>query len=68
VMLVSRIWCLVHYLSFKQVLKCPKSNVKLVQGFKSRDKTIAISGMDTNGDPQSVVSNIKKLLQNAIDS
>jgi len=27
-------------------LKCPKSDVEVVRGLKSRDKTVAIAGID----------------------
>jgi len=51
-----------------QALKCPKSDVEVIRGLKSRDKTIAVAGVDApNGDVQGCIERIKGLLQSAIE-
>ncbi|RDL32530.1 YggU-like protein [Venustampulla echinocandica] len=52
---------------FSDVLKCPKSDVEVVRGLKSRDKTIAISGIDVKGDEQKCISGIRDQLLNAVE-
>lgn len=49
-----------------QTLKCPKTDVQVVQGLKSRDKTIAIAGMDSKGDEESLISDIKEKLVSSV--
>ncbi|PSS09106.1 hypothetical protein M430DRAFT_128011, partial [Amorphotheca resinae ATCC 22711] len=52
---------------FSSVLNCPKSDIEVIRGLKSRDKTIAISGIDIREDEQSCISKIRAQLQTAID-
>jgi uncharacterized protein YggU (UPF0235/DUF167 family) len=47
-------------------LKCPKSDVEVIRGLKSRDKTVAIAGVDVKGDEQSCISRIRDQLEKAI--
>ncbi|TVY89771.1 UPF0235 protein [Lachnellula willkommii] len=49
------------------VLKCPKSDVEIVRGMKSRNKTVAIGGIDTKGDEEKCISGIRERLENAVD-
>ncbi|TVY34255.1 UPF0235 protein [Lachnellula occidentalis] len=49
------------------VLKCPKSDVEVVRGMKSRDKTVAIGGIDMKGDAEKCISGIRQRLENAVD-
>jgi uncharacterized protein YggU (UPF0235/DUF167 family) len=48
-------------------LKCPNSDVEVIRGLKSRDKTVAITGVDLKGDEQSCISRIREQLEKAID-
>ena len=45
------------------ILKIPKSSVEVIKGQKSRDKTIAIFGIDTCGDEQNCIAKIREQLQ-----
>lgn len=47
-------------------MKCPKSDVEVVRGLKSRDKTVAIAGIDIEGDENSCISRIRDKLENAV--
>ncbi len=49
-----------------QVLKCPKSDVEVVRGLKSRDKTIAVS-VDAKGDEQQAVSDVREKIEDAVE-
>jgi len=49
------------------VLKVPKSDVEVIKGFKSREKTLAITGIDAKGDGQSCISKVREQLQNAAE-
>jgi hypothetical protein len=49
------------------VLKCPKSDVEIIRELKSRDKTVAIAGVDVQGDEQSCISRIRDQLEKAIE-
>ncbi|KUJ10667.1 YggU-like protein [Mollisia scopiformis] len=53
---------------FSDALKCPKSDVGVVRGFKSRDKTIAVTSIEVKGDEQLCISQIRDKLQSAADS
>jgi uncharacterized protein len=48
-------------------LKCPKSDVEIIRGLKSRDKTVAIANVDVKGDEQSSISRIRDQLEKAIE-
>jgi uncharacterized protein YggU (UPF0235/DUF167 family) len=48
-------------------LKCPKSDVEVIRGLKSRDKTVAIAGVNVEGDEQSCISRIRDQLEKAIE-
>jgi len=50
-----------------QVLKVPKSDVEVIRGHKSRDKTLAVTGIDPQGDEQSCIDNIRKKLQESAE-
>ncbi|KAG9237842.1 hypothetical protein BJ875DRAFT_452580 [Amylocarpus encephaloides] len=52
---------------FSVALKCPKSDVEVVRGLKSRDKTVAIAGIEMKGDGQISISDILTKLQSAIE-
>ncbi len=43
----------------------PKSDVEVIKGFKSREKTLAVMGIDAKGDEQSCISKVREQLQNA---
>jgi len=47
------------------ILKVPKSDVQIIKGLKSREKLLAITGIDAKGDAQSCISKIREQLQNA---
>lgn len=55
-----------HMLINFQVLKCPKSDVQIIRGQKSRDKTVAISGFEIKGDEESCIFKVKEQLERAI--
>lgn len=48
------------------ILRVPKSEVEIVKGSKSRDKTLAITGIDAKGDEQGCIAKIRDQLQNAV--
>jgi uncharacterized protein YggU (UPF0235/DUF167 family) len=48
------------------VLKCPKSDVEIIRGLKSRDKTVAITGIDVDGDEQRCITRIRKQMEGSI--
>jgi uncharacterized protein YggU (UPF0235/DUF167 family) len=50
-----------------QALKRPKSDVTIIRGLKSRDKTVAITGFDFEGDEEICVSRVRKQLYEAIE-
>ncbi|KAF4625965.1 hypothetical protein G7Y89_g12198 [Cudoniella acicularis] len=50
---------------FSSILKCPKSDVEVIRGMKSRDKTVAICGIDMQGDEQKCISGIRAQLESA---
>jgi uncharacterized protein len=50
-------------LTLHQVLMCPKSEVEVIRGLKSKNKTIAIGGIDVKGDDQQAVSGIRARIQ-----
>jgi len=41
--------------------------VEVIRGLKSRDKTIAIAGVDMKEDEKKCISSIREKLENAID-
>jgi hypothetical protein len=45
------------------ILKIPKSSVEIIKGHRSREKTIAIFGIDANGDEESCIAKIIEQLQ-----
>ncbi|TVY30859.1 UPF0235 protein [Lachnellula hyalina] len=49
------------------VLNCPKSDVEIVRGMKSRNKTVAIEGIDIKGDEEKCISGIREKFENAVD-
>ncbi|KAF8866122.1 YggU-like protein [Acephala macrosclerotiorum] len=51
---------------FSDLLRRPKSDVEVIRGLKSRDKTIAIAGIDVEGDEEKCISWIKEQLENAV--
>ncbi|KAH7369853.1 hypothetical protein BKA65DRAFT_386591 [Rhexocercosporidium sp. MPI-PUGE-AT-0058] len=51
---------------FSDALKCPKSDVEVIRGLRSRDKTVAVAGCDMNGGEEKCISKIKDQLQSAI--
>ncbi|KAH8593884.1 hypothetical protein B0O99DRAFT_626380, partial [Bisporella sp. PMI_857] len=51
---------------FSSVLKIPKSDVEIIRGLKSRDKTVAITGVDASGDEERLVSTILQRLERSI--
>ncbi|PVH88024.1 YggU-like protein [Cadophora sp. DSE1049] len=51
---------------FSDVLKCPKSDVEVIRGLKSRDKTVAVAGFDVKGDEKSCIAKIRDQLQSAV--
>jgi len=53
-------------IDFSQVLKCPKSDVEVIRGVKSRDKTVAVAGIDTKGDEKSCISKIRQQLESSM--
>ncbi|KAL2072229.1 hypothetical protein VTL71DRAFT_11572 [Oculimacula yallundae] len=44
---------------FSDVLRCPKSDVEVIRGLKSRDKTVAVAGFDADGNGESCISRIR---------
>ena len=49
-----------------QIFECPKSDIEITRGLKSREKTIAISGIDIQGDNEECISRIRRQLESAI--
>jgi uncharacterized protein len=45
------------------ILKVPKSSVEVIKGQISRDKTIAIFGIDARGDEQGCIAKIREQLR-----
>jgi uncharacterized protein YggU (UPF0235/DUF167 family) len=45
------------------ILKIPKSSIEIIKGHRSREKTIAIFGIDANGDEESCIAKIIEQLQ-----
>ena len=50
-----------------QALKRPKSDLTIIRGLKSRDKTVAITGCDFEGEEEICVSGVRKQLYEAIE-
>lgn len=48
-----------------QTLKVPKSNVDVIKGMKSREKTVAVS-IDTKDAPDEVVNRIKNIILESV--
>lgn len=48
------------------MLRCPKSDVEVIRGLKSRDKTVAIMGLD-KGDEKGCLETVRELLSNSIE-
>ncbi|ESZ96830.1 hypothetical protein SBOR_2784 [Sclerotinia borealis F-4128] len=45
------------------LLKCPKSDLEVIRGKKSRDKTIAVEGLgDLKNDPRGVLERVRERL------
>ncbi|CAG8972855.1 hypothetical protein HYALB_00001274 [Hymenoscyphus albidus] len=51
---------------FSKIFHCPKSDVEIVRGLKSREKTIAICGVDVEGDEERYISALYKKLEDTI--
>lgn len=45
-----------------KLFDCPKSDVEVVKGMKSRDKTVAVTGLDVKGSSDEVVLKVKEKL------
>ncbi|XMA13913.1 hypothetical protein WAI453_006704 [Rhynchosporium graminicola] len=52
--------------TFSHVLKCPKSDVEVIRGLKSRDKTVVVAGMDIKEDGENSNSRVGDQLQRAV--
>jgi len=50
----------------KQVLKCPQSDVEIVRGLKSREKTVAITGWSRE-DEKGCLERVTALLNKSIE-
>lgn len=51
-----------------QVLGIPKSDVQIAHGLKSRDKTVAVTGVLAQGDESACLSRVRDLLEEAAES
>lgn len=51
-----------------QVLKVAKTDVEVIRGHKSRDKTVAVTGIYHNGDEQACIARITQQLQESVES
>ncbi|CAL3971833.1 unnamed protein product [Diplocarpon coronariae] len=51
---------------FSKVLQCPKSDVEVVSGLRSRDKTVAIGGIDPERNLTSCMAQIRARLESAV--
>ncbi|KAH7382807.1 hypothetical protein BKA64DRAFT_169702 [Cadophora sp. MPI-SDFR-AT-0126] len=51
---------------FSDVLNCPKSDVEVIRGLKSRDKTVAVAGFDVKGGEKSCIAKIRDQLECAV--
>jgi uncharacterized protein YggU (UPF0235/DUF167 family) len=49
-----------------EILGLPKTNAVIIKGFKSRDKTVSISGIDPSGYEDGRVATIKEPLLTSI--
>jgi len=49
------------------VLKIPGSNIEVVKGTKSREKTIEIAEIDVKGNEEEFIATLRRRLQNAVD-
>ncbi|KAE9369499.1 YggU-like protein [Stipitochalara longipes BDJ] len=52
---------------FSDVFKCPKSNIEIIRGLKSREKTVAIAGIDIQGNEEECILRLRKQLESAIE-
>ena len=50
-----------------QALGRPKSDVTIIRGLKSRDKTIAVTGFDIESNEQHCISRVREQLSKAIE-
>ena len=48
------------------MLKCPRSDVEVVRGFKSRDKTVAVTGLNP-ADEKGCLDRVRELLTASIE-
>ncbi|KAM3070052.1 hypothetical protein ACMFMG_003916 [Clarireedia jacksonii] len=48
------------------ILDCPKSDIEVIKGMKSRDKTVAITGLDVKGSSDAVISTVQEKLAASI--
>jgi uncharacterized protein len=67
---VNQIWA--HLVSISslipvQVLNRPKSDIEVIRGMKSRDKTISIARVDVKGNEEDYISKVRAQLQTAIN-
>ncbi|KAN0101804.1 hypothetical protein V8E51_012314 [Hyaloscypha variabilis] len=53
--------------NLSQVFKCPKSDIKIIRGLKSRVKTVAIAGIDIEENGEECISRIRRQLQSAAE-
>ncbi|PMD14034.1 hypothetical protein NA56DRAFT_711399 [Hyaloscypha hepaticicola] len=52
---------------FSDIFKCPKSDIKIIQGLKSQEKTVSISGLEFRGDNEKCISRIREQLESAVE-
>lgn len=48
------------------MLGCSKSDIEVIRGLKSRDKTVAVAGFDVKGGTESRILKIRDLLESAV--
>jgi uncharacterized protein YggU (UPF0235/DUF167 family) len=49
-----------------KIFDCPKSDVEVIKGMKSRDKTVAITGLNVKGSSDAVVMKVQEKLEASI--
>lgn len=53
---------------FSEALRCPKTDVEVVKGLKSKEKTvgIAVTGLGLDGDEKGLIERVRKKLERAM--
>jgi uncharacterized protein YggU (UPF0235/DUF167 family) len=50
-----------------QIFKCPKSDIEIIRGLKSRQKTVSSSGLELRAEDEKCISRIREHLESAVE-